>query len=93
MIQRYKITVGVTPKLTASERLSNSAPIFEVALSILAVNPSTRSKNAAINTQTTADFQSDSRANRIPVRPMHIPTVVKIFGINRIIKKSSFDMD
>ena len=81
--------VGVTPKLTTSDKLSNSAPIFDVALSILAVNPSTKSKNAAIKTQTTADSQSDSRAKRIPVKPIHIPMVVKIFGINRTIKNSS----
>ena len=68
-IQRYRITVGVTPKLTASDKLSNSAPILEVALSILALNPSTRSKKAASKTQTTADFHSDSSANLIPVRP------------------------
>jgi hypothetical protein len=83
------MTVGVTPKLTASDKLSSSAPILEVALSILALNPSTRSKKAASKTQTTADFHSDSSANLIPVRPTHIPTVVNMLGIKRTIKNSS----
>ena len=46
-IQRNKIRAGVTPKLIASAKLSNSAPNRLDALSILAVKPSIRSKNAA----------------------------------------------
>lgn len=40
--------VGASPKLTTSDRESNSFPNIEVALSFLAKNPSKKSKTDAI---------------------------------------------
>ena len=79
---------GVTPKLIASDKLSSSAPKREVARKALAVSPSIKSKKDAKRMHITAAFHSWSIANRIPVKPEHIPTVVKILGIN--LNKVSF---
>ena len=54
----YRIIEGVTPKLMASDKLSNSAPKREVARKALAVSPSIKSKNEAKRMQTTAAFHS-----------------------------------
>ena len=71
---------GATPNVTASERLSNCAPKFEVASNNLANNPSNPSKQQEMRTATIAISYFPSIPSRTAVRPAHILIVVKILG-------------
>lgn len=73
--------LGRTPKVTTSASESNSFPIGEVTLRILAANPSKKSKIQAININREAFCRLVWKTSVIPKQPQSKLQQVKKLGM------------
>ena len=82
----YNIAAGNKPKDIRSAKESNCFPILETALSILALNPSKKSKTAANPIKYAAAVKFPPKASTIPTHPQSKLQQVKKLGIFFLIR-------